>query len=237
MTDAFCGLTQRLVERLGGTAAAARGFRAVADQEGPQPSGIRLDVSQPTLSRIALRAVNKGIQWQTFMALKMLGVRFGVGSPDEWVRSLYSPEARKAFAHYYRWITSELHRIDAAALHDQLSAVVKRAPADVEEKAQAELQKFRRWFDRQHPNNAIRRRLSLARALEPLFAARRAGGLELSCEEIAVAGRLPRYLRVALEREKLLLQRESDEQRAQKLFPSSRPRPARMKRPRRRGPK
>ena len=83
------------------------------------------------------------------------------------------------------------------------------------------VERFVEWYNRRHwaSRAGTKQRLTFAltRALEPLLDAGRFGGFEMGAEELEEKGKLGRFVRAALERERVLLDRQPDERRAQWL--------------------
>jgi hypothetical protein len=181
---------------------------------------ISLYVSQPTLWRLHSTKPVKEVQWQTYMALVHHAATFGVGTGRAWRASVYSPLARRAFDRYYACVGRELRRIDPDGR--RLSALERRLKEwdSGSRSAWSEVQRFKRWLALHHPTRGatrIRHRYGLARALEPLLCAEDFGGMEVTADELHKSGKLDAYVRAALARERILMSRATDEQRAQQL--------------------
>lgn len=219
VTPTFRTLVGQLVAHHGSMAAAAAAFRKYARHPHRDIKDVDLAVSQPTLSRI-ISGKEQRVTWRVFFALKIHGLHAGIDG--DWAGAVFSPAARQALDQYYEWWHAERRRINPSGralyrLEDKL-----RAWDDGPRSASQLLEGFRRWLTHEHPligTDRIRHRMAIARALEPLLVADRAGGLERTAEELHRAGQLNAYVRVAIEREKILLRREPDARRAQKLFP------------------
>ncbi len=221
VTQEFRSLVKRLRDHFGSANRAAVDFAQHARKQGCFLGVIDLAVSQATLSRIARGAVQE-VQWQTFMALKEHGRRCGIGERGEWQAAVYSPAARRAFDDYYEWLNDERWRIEPTGTDLKKLRQQLREWDDGDKSAWRQILEFREWLGRTHPTRGatrIRHRFAELRALEPLLLGDRAGGMELTAEELQASGKLNAFVKAALERERLILERERDERRAQTLNP------------------
>jgi hypothetical protein len=221
ITPAFRALVRGLVAKFGSVNAAAVRFRELHESRHPLPSSLDLAVSQPTLWRLCARKPIGAIQWPTYAALISHAIHFDVGTPRAWRTSVFSPDALRAFDRYYARLDRELRRIDPER---RVTALERRLEnwGTGPRSAWREVQRFRRWLARHHPTRGatrVRYRYALARAFEPLLLAESFGGMEVTADDLHKSGKLDAYVRAALARERILLSRATDEQRAQEVHP------------------
>ena len=132
---------------------------------------------------------------------------------DTFESSVLTQDSKFALGHYWTWVQRELRRLEkeAGPIFEELWAhpTYKRPFRDF-------LERVRGTFELPRPEDQ-RCRMALYRAVEPLYDSHATGGVERTWEEMDQARDLKAYLKVALKREEILMNRERDLVRIRRL--------------------
>jgi len=192
-------------------------LRLVLDQfESHQEAADALGIHQTTFTRLLNGTTERRMRFNTFAAIRdALGCAplfemLGAFQDEMFEGTVLRGDGWQIYRDYHNWLDDEIARLEprVASVWMELWGLPEYQEL------------FRKFFKaitrKPNPPKTGDRRYWLAvyRALEPLGAAEATHGIELSWQELHVNGKLTQFLRAALRRERLMLERGADLERA-----------------------